>query len=404
MSRFAELAELYRKALLEDVVPFWQRHSLDRECGGYFTCLNRDGSVFDTDKFVWLQARQVWTFSMLHQRVEKREDWLDTARLGADFLREHGADNDCNFYFALDRQGRPLVQPYNIFSDCFAAMAFCRYALAGGDESARDLALRTYHNILRRQDNPKGVYNKAVASTRPLRGFALPMIMCNLTLELEDILDADEVRRVTDNCVNDVMNVFLDTGRGLIYENVLPDGSHSDSFDGRLISPGHGVEAMWFIMDIAERRGDRELIGRAVKAAIDTLRFGWDGECGGLFYFLDAEGKPPQQLEWDRKLWWVHLEALVATAMAYRLTRRAECLQWYEKIHEWAWPRFADDEHGEWFGYLDRRGERLLELKGGKWKGCFHVPRALHRCWLEFDAIAREDASGPTAGKHAQAG
>ncbi len=60
------LTRLYRDALLQDVLPFWERHSIDREQGGYFTCLDRAGHVFDTDKFVWLQARQVWTFSMLY--------------------------------------------------------------------------------------------------------------------------------------------------------------------------------------------------------------------------------------------------------------------------------------------------------------------------------------------------
>jgi len=65
---FGELADFYRDALLEDVMPFWEQHSVDWERGGYFTCLDREGKVYDTDKFIWLQARQVWTFSMLYER------------------------------------------------------------------------------------------------------------------------------------------------------------------------------------------------------------------------------------------------------------------------------------------------------------------------------------------------
>ena len=78
---------------------------------------------------------------------------------------------------------------------------------------------------------------------------------------------------------------------------------------------------------------------------------------------------------------------LVALVMGYALTGRRECWQWYEKVHDYAWPRFSDPEHGEWYGYLNRRGEVLLPLKGGKWKGCFHVPRAFYRCWREFEAL-----------------
>ena len=148
---FRTRADEHRAALLDDVMPFWQQHSIDREHGGYFTCLERDGSVYDTDKFVWLQARQVWMFSALHNRLERRASWLDVARHGAEFLRAHGTDSDGNWYFALARDGRPLVQPHSIFSDCFAAMAFSQYALAAGDDEARSIAERTYRTILRRK-------------------------------------------------------------------------------------------------------------------------------------------------------------------------------------------------------------------------------------------------------------
>lgn len=380
-------AALYRSALLDDIIPFWERHSPDREHGGYFTCLARDGSVFDTDKFIWLQARQVWTFAMLYNRVEPRSAWLDMARLGADFLRAHGQAANGDWYFSLTREGQPLVQPYNIFSDCFAAMAFGQYALAAGDDQAAALAVSTYRNILRRQENPKGSYNKLVPGTRPLKNFALPMILCNLTLEMAHLLTSAEIEATTDACVQAVMGEFLDPANNIIVENIAPDGSRVDSFEGRLLNPGHAIEAMWFIMDIAQRRGDRALIEKALDVTLGTLEMGWDREFGGIFYFLDRLGYPPQQLEWDQKLWWVHMETLVALALGYTLTRRADCWAWYERVHEYTWAHFPDPQYGEWYGYLNRRGEVLLPLKGGKWKGCFHIPRGLLRCWQIFEMI-----------------
>ena len=387
MTTYASLAELYRRALLDDVIPFWERHSPDREFGGYFTCLNRDGSLFDTDKFIWLQARQVWTFAMLYNRVERRPEWLALARLGADFLRAHGQAPNGDWYFSLNRQGQPLVQPYNIFSDCFASMAFGQYALAAGDDSAAALAQATYRNILRRQGNPKGSYNKLVPGARPLKNFALPMILCNLTLEMEPLLAADEVEATIQACIQAVMGDFLDPQRRLVMENISPSGELVDSFEGRLLNPGHAIEAMWFLMDIAQRRGDQALIEKAVDVTLSTLEFGWDQDYGGLFYFLDRLGHPPQQLEWDQKLWWVHMETLVALALGYSLTRRADCWTWYQRVHAYTWEHFPDPEHGEWFGYLNRRGEVLLPLKGGKWKGCFHIPRGLYRCWKIFEGL-----------------
>ncbi|MEL6163343.1 MAG: AGE family epimerase/isomerase, partial [Cyanobacteria bacterium J06628_3] len=79
---FQQLAQLYKNTLLNDVIPFWEQHSVDWEKGGYFTCLDRTGKVFDTDKFIWLQNRQVWLFSMLYNQLEKRENWLKIAANG----------------------------------------------------------------------------------------------------------------------------------------------------------------------------------------------------------------------------------------------------------------------------------------------------------------------------------
>lgn len=381
------LATLYRTALLETVLPFWQQYSLDRQYGGYFTCLDVRGNVYDTDKFVWLQNRQVWTFSMLYNRLEQRSDWLEMACHGVDFLAQHGRDPDGNWYFSLDCQGRPLVQPYNIFSDCFAAMAFSQYAQASGDDAAKEVALQAYNNVLRRQDNPKGQYNKTYPGTRPMKSLAVPMILANLTLEMDWLLSAQRLDQVLDQTVYSVMGEFLDVESGLLFEHIAPDGAAIDCFEGRLLNPGHGIEAMWFMMEIGQRRQDTALINRAIDTTITILERGWDQPYGGIFYFLDRQGYPPQQLEWSQKLWWVHLETLVALLLGYRLTQRPDCWRWYQIVHSYAWSKFNDPDHGEWFGYLNRQGEVLSPLKGGKWKGCFHVPRALYLCWQHCQAM-----------------
>ena len=82
----ADYIELYKKTLLDNVIPFWLSKSGDEQYGGFFTCLDREGNVFDTDKFVWLQCRQVWCFSMLYNKVEQKAEWLSFAEQGAAFL------------------------------------------------------------------------------------------------------------------------------------------------------------------------------------------------------------------------------------------------------------------------------------------------------------------------------
>ena len=384
---FKELALQYKSELLDNVLPFWLNHSQDDEFGGYFTCLTREGEVFDTDKFIWLQGRQVWMFSMLYNNVEKKQEWLDCAIQGGEFLKKFGHDGNYNWYFSLTREGAPLIEPYNIFSYTFATMAFGQLSKATGNQEYADIARKTFEIILSKVDNPKGHWNKAYPGTRNLKNFALPMILCNLALEIEHLLDADFLQKTIDTCIHEVMDVFYRPELGLVVENVTLEGELSDTMDGRLINPGHAIEAMWFIMDLGVRLNRPELIEKATKIAIQMVEYGWDKEHGGIFYFLDRLGHPTQQLEWDQKLWWVHIETLITMLKGYQLTGSQECLAWFEKIHDYTWSHFKDEQYGEWFGYLNRRGEVLLPLKGGKWKGCFHVPRGLYQCWKVMEKM-----------------
>lgn len=380
---FKKLANRYKTELLDSVLPFWLNKSIDKEYGGYFSCLDRDGSVYDTDKFIWLQGREVWLFSMLCNKLGKKQEWLDAAIQGAEFLKKYGHNGDYDFYFSLTREGKPLVEPYNIFSNTFACMAFAQLAKATGSEEYAEISRRIFKRILERRGNPKGKWSKAVPGTRPMKDFALPMIICNMALEVEDIInDPQLLEKTIDECLHEVLDVFYQPDLGCMLENVSSlDNSRLDCFEGREINPGHNLEALWFMMNLGIRRNDEALVNKCVEISLSVIEKGWDKEYGGIFYFLDSKGAPQQKLEWDQKLWWVHIESAIAMIKGYQLTGNKKCLEWFEKLDEYMWSRFKDPLHPEWFGYLNRRGEMLLPLKGGKWKGCFHVPRGLFEIW-----------------------
>ena len=150
-------------------------------------------------------------------------------------------------------RGHPLVEPYNIFSYTFATMAFGQLSLATGNQEYADIAKKTFDIVLSKVDNPKGKWNKLHPGTRNLKGFALPMILCNLALEIEHLLDEDFLVKTMDVCIHEVMEAFLrpELG-GIIVENLNGDNSLVDCFEGRQVTPGHAIEAMWFIMDLGK--------------------------------------------------------------------------------------------------------------------------------------------------------
>lgn len=370
----------YRDELLNSVVPFWEKHCVDHEYGGYFTMLDRDGSVYDTSKYMWMQWRIVYMFATLYKSGygAGRDNWLDIAKQGFDFLVKHGRLNDGSYYFQLNRKGEPAMAPYSIFSDCFAAMGAAALYSATGEQIYKDEAESAMASYIRRVPNPKGEYEKCLPGKGSRLALGNYMILANLGNVLGENLNTDRYEADTRAAIDTVMDKFFNEDLQVVFENINTDGSFDlESCEGRFINPGHGLESMWFVMQYAEARGDKNLIERAAHYTDALFKFGLDREYGGIYYFMDVLGKPHLELQADMKLWWVHNEATLAALYAYKLTGEERFLDYFKMMDEYSFKHFRDPEYPEWFAYLNRRGEPTHTLKGGKWKTFFHLPRCL---------------------------
>lgn len=384
-NEYLEFRHIYRTELLDNVLPFWLEHSLDKQFGGYFSCLARDGSVYDTDKFVWMQGRELWALSKLYNVYGGAPRCLEAAELGAAFLREHAFAPDKDVYFALKRDGQPLVVPYNIFSECFVCAGLAEYFRATEEEWARTEAARLYRRILERRSNPKGVWTKGIAGARSLCPLNMTMIQFMLYREMDGIVDDDERQAVLEDNIGQFFDRHVDRENHRVLERVLPDGSHLfEHMEGRLMTPGHALETLWFLMDIAAGLNRDEMVADLAEIMLWVIDQGWDESLGGIPVYKDALGMPGEKLEANQRHWWVHVEALCAFLLAHRLTGSREHWAWFKRIHTYTFAHFPDREFGEWYGYLDRRGDPEFTVKGSKWKTLYHLPRALMQCeqWL----------------------
>ncbi len=367
---------IYRRELFERCIPFWEQHSIDREFGGYFTCLDRNGTLYNTDKYLWLQGRAVWMFARLHNEVAQDREWLELARQGADFVRKHARNADGRVYFSVDREGRPLHIQRKIFSEVFYIMAMTEMARATANSSYLEEAREVFWQIYDCWQHPEKLGRPVLAGARPASSLAEPMVFLCLLEELTR-LESDDRYAGIEEQMTEIALRHYNRERGLVFEHVSPEGELLEGPRGRLLCPGHAIEMGWFLAQLALRKKDDGLIATAAEIIDRSFDTGWDPEYGGLYYFLDAEGRPPLQLEWNMKLWWPATEALYALLLAADLTGEKRFLEKHALQHEWAMDHFSDPGHGEWFGYLDRRGEPTHTLKGGEWKGFFHLPRAL---------------------------
>src|SRR5690606_11474749 len=172
------LGEFYHKQLLESTIPFWFPRSYDTEHGGYLLMRDQDGSLIDDDKAVWIQGRASWLLSTLYNTVEARQDWLEGARLGIDFLLKHCFDGDGQMFFHVTRAGLPIRKRRYFFSETFAVIALAAYAKASGDETMADKARELFGECLKYASREKPLPKK-FADTRPTKGIGIPMIMMN---------------------------------------------------------------------------------------------------------------------------------------------------------------------------------------------------------------------------------
>ncbi|MEZ6126485.1 MAG: AGE family epimerase/isomerase [Planctomycetaceae bacterium] len=382
--------EIYRDGLLNDVVPFWLNHAADRQHGGIMTCVDRRGQVIDTDKGVWQQGRFTWLMARLYNSVEARDEWLQAALSGADFLQRHCFDPaDGRMWFHVTQDGQPIRKRRYAFSEAFAAMAFGELFAATGQAEFSELAQKTFQRFLTHNTQPNGEAPKFTA-TRPMRSIGFPMITINVAQELRASIRLPNADQLIDAAIADIRNLHVHQSLQCVLETVGLDGEVIDHLDGRTLNPGHAIEAAWFVMNEGRHRSNSELIDLGTTMLEWMWARGWDQQHGGILYFTGLDERPVQEYWHDMKFWWPHNETIIATLMAFQLTGNPRYADWHRQVHDWSYAHFPDPEFGEWYGYLHRRGTVSQSAKGNLWKGPFHLPRMQLLCWQLLQKKQRE--------------
>jgi N-acylglucosamine 2-epimerase len=386
-----QLAAVYREGLLNDTLPFWLPRAIDRECGGYLTALDRDGTLLHTDKPVWFLGRFAWLLATLYNTVERRPEWLEYSRHGIEFMRKHCFDSDGRMFFSVTRDGRPLRKRRYLFSEAFAVIALAAYGKAADDDRSRQQALDLFRLMLHYQTTPGLLPPKVIESTRAAKGLAMPMILMVTAQELRKAVDDPLTTEVIDRSIDEIERDFLKPEFRCVLETVGPAGEFYDTFEGRMVCPGHSIEAGWFILEEARLRGNDPRFMQLGRTILDwSFELGWDSEHGGILYYRDAKGLSPTEYWHDMKFWWPHNEAIIGTLLAWLLTGEARYARWHRMVHDWAYSHFPDPLYGEWFGYLHRDGSVSTPLKGNMWKGPFHLPRMQWYCWQRLEERLRQ--------------
>ncbi len=379
----------YESELTDNILPFWLEHGIDRVHGGIYTGLGRDGSLIESDKSVWFQGRALWVFSKAYM-MYGRPEYLEAADLIASFLSSCCTDSDGRMFFRVTADGRPVIKRLRyFFSEAFAVIGFAQYAKASGNNEYREkaIALASFIDEIRNSDILIPKFNQ---DTEPMISLSGPMIMINVLSELRDAfpdMDSYLTEKIS-SLISEINRYFVHDDLRAVLESVAPDGAFiKDHFEGRLLNPGHAIEASWFIMNegILKKRQDFMDIG--LKILDWEWDLGWDEEYGGIIQYRDVLGLPLSEYHQDMKFWWPQCEAVIAALIAYYAERDIKHLKRLELADRYISERFPDRMYGEWFGYFHRDGTLATEIKGNMYKGPFHIPRMYMKAIEVIDEI-----------------
>ena len=377
----------YQNQLNENILPFWLKHSVDREHGGFLFSLDHDGTVLDTDKAMWIHGRFVWLLSTLYETVETNTEWLNNAKHGLEFINKYGFDVDGRMFFSVTKDGKPLRKRRYLFTESFTCMAYAAYSKASGDIEYSEKALDLFKFILKYQNTPGLLPEKYESKTRPMISHSVPMINLVICQILREISNDPIIDQTILRAINDVEKYFMNSEYKVLLETVGENGEFIDSFSGRLICPGHAIETAWFIMREGIYRNDDKLKELGVKIFDWSWDWGWDKKYGGIIYYRDVKNKPIAEYWHDMKFWWPQCETIIATLFAYRITGNISYLEKHKLIHDYTFDLFPDKQYGEWFGYFHQDGRLSNTIKGNTWKGPFHIPRMLHTSIKQIEEI-----------------
>ena len=374
---FSSWAERYRSDLLNNIMPFWMKNGWDRQHGGVYTCLNRDGSLMDTTKSVWFQGRFAFVCAFAYNNVEHRQEWLDAAKSTIDFIEKYCFDDSGHMFFSITADGRPLRKRRYVFSETFAAIAMSEYALATGDMTYAQKALAIFENTQRFLSTPGFLPPKFEASVQ-LQGHSIVMILINVASRLRLVIDDAKLTKQIDESIDKLRRYFIHPEFKCLLESVGPNGEFIDTNLTRTINPGHCIETAWFILEESRTRGwDDDLTKLALQIFDWSWDWGWDERYGGIINFRDCRNLPPQDYSQDMKFWWPQCETIIASLYAYLATGDEKYRERHELISEWTYNHFPDATYGEWYGYLHRDGTVAQPAKGNLYKGPFHIPRMM---------------------------
>jgi mannobiose 2-epimerase len=378
----------------DNILPFWIRHAVDSENGGFYGAVTNDLQVLnDVPRSAVLCSRILWTFSAAH-RILGGSQYLEMARRAFDYLTGVFWDPESGgLFWDVNAKGQPVFDRKHHYAQAFGLYGLSEYYRAANEPQSLKLAQSLFELLERHGFEPKhGGYIEG--SSRKWEALA-DMRLSEADLDCRKSMNTNlHILEAYTNLLRVWDDPRLKARHKALTETFLdhivdPASGHfrlffDDAWNSlsTVFSYGHDIEGAWLLWEAAEAQGDAALSGRVREAAVrmaDSVRREALEKDGSIVY----EGSPLGLVNGE-KIWWAQAEAMVGFYNAFQLSGREEFALAARGVWDYIQAHMIDRGHGEWFKQLSRDGTvDAAHYKIGPWDCPYHSARAC------FEMMAR---------------
>ncbi len=382
--------------LTGNILPFWLRHSVDNEQGGFWGTIENDLRIRrDSEKGIILNSRILWAFSRIF-RTYREDVQLEMARRAFDYLTRCFIDPEYGgVYWTLDPSGRPLDTKKKIYAQAFALYALIEYYEATGDLDAVGKANKVFNLIEEKSHDGEfgGYIETCERDWSPAREQRLSEVdmdekkSMNTHLHvLEAYTSLARTNKAALPRLRDLIDIFLKHFIDAASSHFRLFFTESWACRSNRVSFGHDIEGSWLLCEAADTLGDQEVRRRVRESALRMARAvhreARDRD-GALLYEADPSG-----ITDANKHWWPQAEAVVGFLNAFELSGEEHFFHAARECWEFIEQRLVDRTNGEWFWQVSREGvPDAARYKAGQWKGPYHNSRACLESVHRLDRI-----------------
>jgi N-acylglucosamine 2-epimerase len=376
---FKKLKERYRNEVTQKIFPFWENYGIE-ESGAINNCITEDGVITSRNRYYWCEGRALWSFAAAYNYIENNERWLNIADNLFNYICKNAFDEDGNCVYLTDADGNVKIGAVSIHSDAFVLYGINEYYRAAGSKKARDYIFRIYKNTACKLEQAGTIETYPFETPAGFRAHSVHMVFAHLYYWTGVYTGNDEIKQHGLKLAKELLILFYNGQKDALLEYCVSDprlvASNRDCLN--IYNFGHGIEAMWFLMDIFNYENDHSLFPVILHILESNLERGWDHEYGGILLHakladleIDYSDCP------DKKPSWSHNEAMIATLYAYFLTGNEYWLGWHKKLDEFVF-RVFPNKNLEWTNWLNRSCSKAVPAQDGLEVKCiFHTSRAL---------------------------